>query len=67
MRKNIFRFCNLYLTQICGTAMGIPCAPSWATLFQGLDEEEDIIPTYTLQLLIFICYIDGVFGIWIQT
>ncbi|KAL7530339.1 hypothetical protein ACHAWF_003337 [Thalassiosira exigua] len=63
MRKNIFRFGDLYLTQICGTAIGIPCAPSWATLFQELNKEEDIIPTYTLQLLIFIRYIDNVFGI----
>ncbi|KAL7524256.1 hypothetical protein ACHAWF_000881 [Thalassiosira exigua] len=66
MYKNIFRF-GLYLTQICGTAMGIPCAPYWATLFQGIDKDENIIPTYRLQLLIFSRYINGVFGIWIQT
>ncbi|KAL7543589.1 hypothetical protein ACHAWF_007420 [Thalassiosira exigua] len=30
------------------------------------DKEEDIIPTYTLKLLIFVWYINDVFGIWIQ-
>ena len=65
MRKNIFRFGDLYLTQIMGTAMGIPCAPSWATLFQGIEERDTILPNFTQQLLIFLRYIDDVIGIWI--
>ncbi|KAL7555111.1 hypothetical protein ACHAWF_018737 [Thalassiosira exigua] len=46
--------------------MGIPCAPAWATLFQGLDEQDVIIPTYTIQLLIFIQYIGDMFGTWLR-
>ncbi|KAL7547674.1 hypothetical protein ACHAWF_010952 [Thalassiosira exigua] len=54
MRKNIFHFGNLYLTQICGTAMGIPCMKTSS-------------PPTCYNFFIFIRYIDDVFGIWIQT
>ncbi|KAL7523879.1 hypothetical protein ACHAWF_000719 [Thalassiosira exigua] len=54
MRKNIFHFGDLYLMQISGATMGISYAPAWVTLFQGLDQQSDIIPTLTLQLLLFL-------------
>ncbi|KAL7530547.1 hypothetical protein ACHAWF_003426 [Thalassiosira exigua] len=38
MHENIVCFGYLYLTQISGTAMDIPCAPDRATLYQGLDK-----------------------------
>ena len=38
MRNSILRFGDKYAKQLSGTAMGKPCAPCWAILSQGLDE-----------------------------
>lgn len=64
MRNNIFRFGDLYKKQISGTAMGKPCAPPWATIFQGL-REIDYVPRYKIYLPLYLRFIDDVFLMWV--
>ena len=36
---NVFEFLGTFYQQICGTAMGTKCAPSYACIFMGYIEE----------------------------
>lgn len=65
MYHNVIKFGDIYRKQISGTIMGTPCAPPWATLFQGLDERDNIIPRFQVLLPIFVRYLDDIFGIWV--
>ena len=64
MRNNILRFGDKYAKQLSGTAMGKPCAPCWAILFQGLDENK-LVPTYIIYLKLYLRFIDDVLGLWV--
>jgi hypothetical protein len=64
MKKNIFQFSNTFWIQKDGTAMGVPCACAWATLyFAGF--EEDMLEKYSRYLILFRRYIDDGLGIWL--
>ena len=65
MYHSVIKFGDIYRKQISGTIMGTPCAPPWATLFQGLDERDNIIPRFQVLLPIFVRYLDDIFGIWV--
>ena len=66
MKNNIMKFGDIYVKQESGTAMGKPPAPGWATIFEGLHEIE-FLPEFKSNLLLYVRFIDDVFGIWIPT
>ena len=66
MRKNVFQFSDKYFLQLCGTAMGTPPAPSYATLYFGIHELKTL-KKFSNNLLYYKRYIDDVFGIWIPS
>ena len=49
-----------------GTAMGTPPAPPWATLYYAL-LENDFLPCFKDNLILYQWFIDDVFGIWCIT
>jgi hypothetical protein len=61
MRRNVFSFDNTSWLQEIRTAMGTPCACSYATLSYALH----ILATFTDFIMILKCFIDDMFGIWI--
>jgi len=63
MRNNIIKFGDVYVKQISGTAMGVPPAPSWANLYEALDENE-FLPTWQTRLLLYKRYLDDIIGVW---
>jgi len=65
MYNSIIKFGDIYRRQTSGTMMGTPCAPPWATIFQGLDEQDRIIPAFTICLPLFVRYLDDIFGVWV--
>ena len=67
MKNNIFEWGDLYFLQLLGTAMGTSAACMWATIYFAVHENGKLIPTYESNLLLFVRYIDDIFGIWIDT
>jgi hypothetical protein len=63
MTNNIFSFGDTHWKQICGTAMGTPPAPPYATLYYAL-LEDSFIDEYPRNLLYYRRFIDDVIGIW---
>jgi hypothetical protein len=63
---NIFQFGDTVWHQITGTAMGIPPAVAWATLFYAIHEDKMFQLSNHL-LINYVRYIDNIFGIWIRT
>ena len=63
MTNNIFTFSDTTWKQMTGTAMGTPPAPPWATLYYAL-LENDFLPRFEGNLLLYRRFIDDVFGIW---
>ena len=66
MRYNLFQYGDMYFLQLLGTAMGTSSACMWATIYYAVHEMGILIPKYTNNLLMFICFIDDMFGIWID-
>ncbi|EJK68823.1 hypothetical protein THAOC_09967 [Thalassiosira oceanica] len=64
MRNNIFEWGDTYFRQLLGTAMGTSAACMWATIYYGVHESTTLIPTHGDNLLIFLRFIDDIFGIW---
>ena len=66
MNNNIIRFGDTYVRQISGTAMGKPPAPPWAIIFEGIHEIQ-FLPQWQSNLLLYVRFIDDVFGLWIPS
>jgi len=64
MSNNIFQFDDTYWLQKCGTAMGMSCACSYATLYWAYIERKFIIPRWSHSLPFLRRYIDDKLGIW---
>lgn len=65
MHCNCFRFGNTYWLQKDGTAMGLPPAPDFATLYYGI-YELTLLDDSQLSLCYLKRYINDQFGIWIH-
>ncbi|KAL7532166.1 hypothetical protein ACHAWF_004034 [Thalassiosira exigua] len=52
--------------QLLGTAMGTSAACMLANIYYAVHEMSLLIPKYRNNLLLFLQYIDDVFGIWID-
>ena len=66
MKNSIFRFGDIYARQISGTAMGKPCAPAWATIFEGLRVTK-FLPLWREHLPLYKRFIDDVIAVWAPT
>ena len=67
MRNNIFEWGDMYFLQLLGTAMGTSAACMWATIYFAVHETQTLIPTYSTNLLVYLRFIDDIFGIWIPS
>ena len=65
MTNNIFQFGDAYFLQLLGTAMGTSAACMWATIYFSVHESDTLIPTFGHHLILYVRYIDDIFGIWI--
>ena len=63
MKNNIIKFGDVYKKQISGTAMGKPPAPPWATIYEGIHEDE-YIPQSTTYVKFIRRFIDDGYAIW---
>ena len=52
MRWNIVEFGDVFLKQLIGTAMGIPVAVTWATIYFYWHEIHVLIPKYGLKMIL---------------
>ncbi|KAL7552329.1 hypothetical protein ACHAWF_015564 [Thalassiosira exigua] len=66
MKNNIFEWGDMYFLQLLGTAMATSAACMWATIYYAVHEMGLLIPKYRNNLLLFLRYIDDMFGIWID-
>lgn len=64
MEYNWFSFGDTYWRQTSGTAMGTPCAPSYANLFLAYYEETVLLPMFKNNFLLYKRLIDDVLIIW---
>ena len=64
MRNNIFEWGDTYFRQLLGTAMGTSAACMWATAYYGVHESESLLPTHSTHLVLYVRFIDDIFGIW---
>ncbi|KAL7525875.1 hypothetical protein ACHAWF_001543, partial [Thalassiosira exigua] len=63
--KNIFEWGDMYFWQLLGTAMGTSAACIWATICYTV-HEMGLIPKYWSNLLLFLRFIEDMFGIWLD-
>ena len=47
--------------------MGTICAPSYANIFMSEFEEKYIYPLLKKKSVIYLCYIDGIYMVWIKS
>ncbi|CAJ0952335.1 unnamed protein product [Ranitomeya imitator] len=68
LTRNVFVFDRKYFHQLRGTAMGSPCAPSYANLLLGWWEEVAVFGDSALgsdeRIILWLRYIDDVLVIW---
>lgn len=64
MQNSLIKCGDHFVKQISGTAMGKPCAPPWANLYQALHELK-FRNDWIAQVPIYIRFIDDIFGIWV--
>ena len=50
MTKNVFKFGDTWWQQTVGTAMGTPCACTYATIFFAYFERTHLLPRYTFRV-----------------
>ena len=62
MTSNVFQFGYTYWLQKVGTAMGVPPAPPWATIFLGI-HKEIVLTQFGDNLQLYCRFIDDVLGI----
>jgi hypothetical protein len=67
MNRNIFQFDDTYWRQFVGTAMGTPCACSYATLSYALHELRNVLPLFIDSIGYLKRFIDDMLGIWVGT
>lgn len=65
MTNNLFQFGSMYFLQLLGTAMGTSAACMWATIYFSVHESNTLLPNFGDNLLLYVRYIDDIFGIWI--
>lgn len=65
MTNNIFQLGDAYFLQLLGTAMGTSAACMWATIYFSVHESDTLIPTFGHHMILYVRYIDDIFGIWI--
>ncbi|KAJ0390861.1 hypothetical protein ATCC90586_011374 [Pythium insidiosum] len=63
MNENLFTFGDCVWKQIKGTAMGTPCAPTYASLYVAY-HERSILREFSNYIVLYKRYIDDVFLIW---
>ena len=63
MKSNIIKFGDVYKKQISGTTTGKPPAPLWATIYEGIHEDE-CIPQWTNHVRLIRRFIDDGCAIW---
>ena len=63
LTRNDFVFDSKYYLQTHGTAMGKRYAPSYANIFMFFWEEE-VLRTCQIKPLVYLRYLDDIFGIW---
>ena len=64
MTNNVFQIGDTYSLEKVGTAMGVPPAPPWDTIFFGI-HEETVIARFGDKLQMYRRFIDDVLGIWL--
>ena len=64
MTNNVFQFGDTFWLQKVGTAMGVPPAPPWATIFFGI-HEDTVLARFGTRLQLYRSFIDDVLGIWL--
>ena len=62
-----FIFNSKFYLQIKGCAMETICAPSYVNLFMSEFEEKHIYPLIKNKSVIYLCYIDDIFMVWIKS
>jgi hypothetical protein len=62
--RNTMRCGDVFVKQTSGTAMGKPCAPPWAIIFEGLHEKNILLVAYENRLPVYLRFIDDVLGFW---
>jgi hypothetical protein len=67
MNRNVFQFDDTYWRQFVGTAMGTPCACSYATLSYARYELYKVLPLFIGSIGYLKRFIDDMLGIWVGT
>ena len=66
LTRNDFEFNGNYYLQVCGCAMGRKYSPAYADLYMA-DWESEAFKKCTLKPLLYLRYLDDLFGLWTHT
>ncbi|CAJ0958547.1 unnamed protein product [Ranitomeya imitator] len=64
IQRNYFLFCGRYYHQLRGTAMGSPCAPTYANLLLGWWEDKFEDETWCPRIIFWGRFIDDILVLW---
>ena len=67
MSNNIFQFSDTYWLKLVGATTGTSYACLYATLVYAVYKQMVLLTTFKDNLLIYVRFIDDIFGIWIDT